>query len=136
MRIEVNINKKYFIILSSLLIVLIGSVIVYTYGGTSPSTIGHSAGEVEGTIPSGFCIFSDTITECPVGWTRKESFDGRTVRGAGTPGDTGGSDTHNHGMSKSNDHKEGIGSKDQITDRTNPASSWPPYINVLVCCKD
>ncbi|MBU2053080.1 MAG: hypothetical protein KJ721_02445 [Nanoarchaeota archaeon] len=69
---------------------------VYAYGGSSPSVVGHSAGEVEGTISSGFCVFSDSQTSCPTGWTRDSSFDGRTIRGASSPGGTGGADSHTH----------------------------------------
>ena len=47
MRIEVNINKGYFVILSGLLIILTGAILVYTYGGNQPNVVGHTGGEIE-----------------------------------------------------------------------------------------
>jgi len=51
---------------------------------------------VEG-VPSGFCMFSDTQTSCPSGWTRRTEFDGRTIYGASSNiGGIGGASTHTH----------------------------------------
>ena len=47
MKIEVNLKKKYFISIVVLLIVVAGIFFVYAFGGNSPSTLGHSAGEME-----------------------------------------------------------------------------------------
>ena len=47
-------------------------------------------------IPSEFCVFSDTQTSCPAGWTRRSQFDGKTIQGSTTPGTTGGAASHNH----------------------------------------
>ncbi|MFH1151511.1 MAG: hypothetical protein V1788_00080, partial [Nanoarchaeota archaeon] len=75
-------NRAIYTLVAMMFVVLVGiGFTVYAYGGSSPSVVGHSAGEVEGTISSGFCVFSDSQTSCPTGWTRDSSFDGRTIRG-------------------------------------------------------
>ena len=96
-----------------------------------------------GSIPSGFCVFSDTVASCPSGWTRKLSFDGRTIKGNSTPGGTGGSDTHTHNFEipYSPSGASGSGPKLVSSDgdgdfTTDSASSWPPYVEVIICCKN
>lgn len=46
MKIEVNIKKRYFYILSVLLILLIGSFGVWAYGTSNPSNFGHTWDEL------------------------------------------------------------------------------------------
>jgi hypothetical protein len=72
--------------------------LVFAYGGNQPSIVGHSAGEVEGTVPSGAIIIW-TDSTCPDGYTRVSELDGRFIRGASSYGETGGSDRHRHGGS-------------------------------------
>ncbi len=101
-----------------------------TLGGTTRNTWPESL-----DVPAGFCIFSDTKTSCPEGWMRRTTFDGRTIRGSSTPGGTGGSDTHRHYMWDSIRLDKG---SHHTTEKqwTGYASSWPPYMNVIICCKD
>jgi len=101
---------------------------VYVCKGTTLGWKPVSAG-----APSGFCVFSDTQTSCPTGWTRRTQFDGRTIRGFATPGGTGGADTHNHGSFTDGDS---VGTSPASVGATDAASSWPPYMNVIICCKD
>ena len=87
--------------------------------------------KVSGGIPSGFCMFSSTVGSCPSGWYRNSSMDGRTVRGYSSPGGTGGSETHTHNEGKHftiHDYSRQDGSA--------AASNWPPYMNVVICCKN
>ena len=48
MKIEANINKKYFIILLGAILVLAGAIYVNAYNsGMSPNVFGHSGEEIE-----------------------------------------------------------------------------------------
>jgi len=92
-------------------------------------------------VPSGFCVFSSTNTTCPFGWSRATQFDTRTIRGVANPTvapQTGGSSTHTHSFHLPGDTIDTRGdwyrAKSGDFD-TNSASSWPPYRNVLICCK-
>jgi hypothetical protein len=60
MKIEVNINKTYFMIILGVMFLLAGGL-VYAYGGSSPSVVGHSANEIE--LPSNVCRSDGT--GCP-----------------------------------------------------------------------
>jgi len=51
MKIEVNINKKYFYTIVALLIIIGGVFVVYAFGTNDPATFGHSMGEL--APPSG-----------------------------------------------------------------------------------
>ena len=46
MKIEVNVDKKIALIVLGMMFLLLGGV-VYAYGTSSPSTFGHSAGEID-----------------------------------------------------------------------------------------
>jgi hypothetical protein len=126
-------------------------------------------------IPSGFCMFSTTQSSCPSGWTRAGGLDGSALRGASSPGGTGGADTHTHTTqnhtltvaeipshthsilssnwqngSGEGGHRQGdsTGAPDVFFTEaaggggahnhgaTGSADSWPPYTNVLICCKN
>src|SRR3972149_7762209 len=67
--------------LIAILIVLIVGVGVYAYGTNNPSVFGHSAGEVEGTVPSGAIMFFDGMTSCPTGWELASDANGRYIVG-------------------------------------------------------
>lgn len=140
MKIEVNINKSYFFVLLSTLVILAGIIITIAYGGSSPTTMGHSAEEVEGTVPSGFCVFSSTQSSCPAGWTRASQFDNRTIRGSDSGiGQTGGNETHRHWVDLGEDNyaRGGTSNDPAHTELWSElASSWPPYVNVTICCKN
>lgn len=86
-----------------------------------------------GSIPSGMIAMFDTA--CPSGWNRFIPLDNRVPRGSTTYGATGGSDTHFHTV-----HYRGTkGSIDwgRLFDSyTDPASSWPPYLEVIWCKKN
>jgi len=57
---------------------------------------GHTAAEVDGALPSGYCMFTLTSSSCPSGWT-EQTMTGRFMRIAGSgAGTLGGSDTHTH----------------------------------------
>lgn len=86
-------NRVLYSIVSILLLMVV-AVGVYAYGTSSPSSFGHSAGEVEGTVPSGGIVMF--AGNCPSGWTEYTALRGRFPRGepSGNVGslDTGGSD--------------------------------------------
>lgn len=48
MKLEVNVEKRYAIIVSVILLALVGVGLTIAYGGSSPSSVGHSFGELEG----------------------------------------------------------------------------------------
>jgi len=107
------------------------------------STASLSVNDVAGSVvPSGFCVFSDTQAQCPAGFTRRGEFDGRTIQGASDDiGETGGSETHSHnvnlgGTSGDNDPDHNRVQARGEDYRSSEESSWPPYRNVIVCCKD
>ena len=98
-------------------------------------------------VPIGFCIFSDTATNCPQDprWTKKTAFYGRTISGAsGNVGGLGGYAVNSHrllAMSRCIEYEENCDSdrpgSDMLTSMSLilPNSSWPPYINVTICCR-
>ena len=92
-------------------------------------------------VPQGFCVFSNTKSACPDGWTKSSAFNGRTIRGTtGTPGGYGGSSTHTHVVAPSGiwaDVYPGGGEAGWVLNglSNNEASSWPPYRWVTICCK-
>jgi hypothetical protein len=49
-------------------------------------------------IPTGTVILWDQSNECPAGYTRAGTFDGRWLRGSSSPGGTGGAETHTHDL--------------------------------------
>ncbi|MFO8016988.1 MAG: hypothetical protein R6U32_07880 [Candidatus Woesearchaeota archaeon] len=97
-----------------------------------------------GAVPSGFCIISPTETQCPEGWEDVSGsggdMEGRTMRGdSGDVGGDGGSEKHQHDYSPPK-NLEIDGSHDRgpwggRTYQTEEESSWPPYRNVIVCCR-
>jgi hypothetical protein len=127
------------------------------------------------SVPSGFCVFSTSQSSCPSGWSRASGLDGDTLRGASSPGGTGGGATHTHSTQnhtltvaeipshthiiRSSNWQNGSGegshrqgdSAGAVTGfsteaaggggahnhgATGSADSWPPYTNVLICCKN
>lgn len=51
MKIEVNIEKKYFVILLSAVIITGGVFAVFAFGGNQPSVVGHSVSEIDWSQP-------------------------------------------------------------------------------------
>lgn len=93
----------------------------------------------EGVVPSGFCIFSATINACPAGWVDMSGsgglFNAKTIRGdSGEIGAEGGAEEHQHKMAAADDC-DGDGHCADNDKYTNKASSWPPYRNVIICCR-
>ena len=56
-------------------------------------------------IPAGTVVLWDPSSDCPEGYSRVSALDGRFLRGAATPGGTGGADSHSHGIP----HTHGLG---------------------------
>ncbi len=75
MEIEVNINKFYVMIAIGIVFILAGSL-VYAYGTSSPSTFGHSSGEVNlgGNFQTTYKASSQKTMSasicCDSGWVR------------------------------------------------------------------
>ena len=59
--------KKDFVYVG-LIVVLLGIGFGYAYGGNDPAVMGHSAGEVEGAVPSGGVV-AFNLDSCPAGWS-------------------------------------------------------------------
>ena len=56
---KIEVEKKHFIIIMATMLILAGTFFVMSYGGTTPSEVGHSAGELEGVCKS-------DGTDCPL----------------------------------------------------------------------
>ena len=71
------------------------------------------------SVPTGTIILWDQSNVCPTGYDRVGSFDGRFLRGAASPGATGGSDTHTHDITHAHplDHTHG-GTTGGVSDST------------------
>jgi len=70
MKIEVNLEKKYFFAVLSAVIIFAALIGVYAYGTSNPSVFGHSAAEIEGGIAGGIVLKNSTtqITTHPAVW--------------------------------------------------------------------
>lgn len=69
---------------------------VNAYGTNDPQTFGHSAGEVEGTVPSG-AVMAFNLPTCPNEWSQFGLANGRTIIGNSAQypfSSTGGAATH------------------------------------------
>jgi hypothetical protein len=111
---------------------------------------GISRGSWSDGVPSGFCVFTaDPTKPCPAGWTRTTSFDNRTIRGSASGiGQIGGNNTHQHFYNGTTSAAGGVNvdgnswpvapayHTHKYNGTTNSSSSWPPYINVTICCKN
>ena len=104
---------------------------LYVDGKIKTSSISVEGGG--GMIPPGFCIFSHTIESCPEGFSKDDTaFDGRTIRAIKDEdldklGEQGGSND-NGSLYADNEDTDVWPSK--------AGTNWPPYINVIICCKD
>ena len=134
------------------------------YGGSEPSVVGHSAGEIEGgSVPSG-AVMSFNLASCPAGWSPYSSAVNRMVIGSGSSyalGASGGEATHvltvaempSHGHSisgpwaawgsggihLSSGSAQPFGSSSAVANPTggNGAhNNIPPYVALLYCEKD
>ena len=114
-------------------------------------------------VPSGLCMFKFSGT-CPTGWSPNATMDGRVARGAAAAGGTGGLASHSHtvdiyaGNGSGTTLVDDIGNQSIFGDSggvqdwrylggvsgsyigkretTTGANNWPPYVDILVCCKD
>jgi len=48
MKLEVDVSKKYAFAIVGALLIIAGVIGIVAYGGTEPTVVGHSAGEIEG----------------------------------------------------------------------------------------
>jgi len=93
-------------------------------------------------VPSKFCVFSyDQTAICPAGWSSHLFDTTRALAGAASyaeVGQIGGTATHKHTFTLP-EKPVAVGSGEHPAHKgdytTNSASSWPPYVKVLVCCK-
>jgi hypothetical protein len=59
----------------------------------------HTDADPAPAIPAGFCMFSFNQSDCPAGWTKNVAHADRALWiAADSPGQTGGSATHSHGI--------------------------------------
>ncbi len=141
MKLEINITKEKFWVITTLLVLAIG-VFVFAATETKPNP-GHSADEVEGTVPSGFCLFSAEKNSCPNGFVKSEKFNDATIRGMSNSvgvGSIGGVASY---ITNGNDWGTGSGGANALKlinndgkEANNPFDNWPPYVGVLICCKE
>ena len=147
MKLEINITKTRFWGLTIIAISL--AAVIILAAGEGKSNPGHSAEEVEGTVPSSFCVFSSQANICPQGFTKSERFNGNTIRGINSNpshdttavnlNEQGGVDSYgtngeawsSGGDEQSNYKLINVGNANEIK-----FNNWPPYVGVLICCKD
>lgn len=130
MKLEVNIDKKYFLIIIAVIVVAVGIVYVIAYGTSNPPVFGHSSGEVDVTIGemtktlqqaiddgdligeevvSGV-VMAFNLTNCPTGWSELIDARGRTVIGKSSSyplGSMGGEATHTLTVAEMPSHRHG-----------------------------
>ena len=63
MKIEANINKKYFIILLGAILVLAGAIYGYAYNGNNPLVMGHSGEEIHVYFNEETKLLNDALEE-------------------------------------------------------------------------
>ena len=66
MKVELNIEKKYFFAILSAAVILAAVFGVYAYGTSNPAVFGHSAGEIEGGAGGGGYVFCDDTSTSSV----------------------------------------------------------------------
>lgn len=66
MRIELNIEKKYAFMIIALFSALTGMLVVYAYGGNTPTSVGHSIGELDKPAS---CLAGQFLQWTASGWT-------------------------------------------------------------------
>jgi len=59
MKITLNIEKRFAYVIIGVLIIVLGGLIVYSYGGTQPAIVGHSWGEI--VCDNNMCV--DTVND-------------------------------------------------------------------------
>ncbi len=137
MKLEINITKGKFWVITTLLVLAIG---VFVFAA-KPNP-GHSAGEVEGTVPSGFCVFSAEESSCPSGFVPlSEKFKDRTIRegssvGVGELGGISSYPTNGNAWGAGGEANDARKLIDIGKDINDPMDNWPPYVGVLICCKE
>jgi len=74
MKLTINIEKRYAYVILGFLIVTLGALLVYSYGGEQPNVVGHNIGEINwesGTIPTlnvtNICLGTSCISSWPTG---------------------------------------------------------------------
>lgn len=70
-----NIDKIYKPIIISAVLMMAAVMMIQAYGGTDPTTMGHSSGELVGVVPTGAVMAFD-LTTCPSGWKPADGTDG------------------------------------------------------------
>lgn len=148
---KLEVTKKLFYFFCGIIVILICIAGVNAYNSIygDPEVFGHTLNEIEGLdsmkfIHSGFCVFSVTETSCPSGFEEKEIFNERTILSANRydstsgsnflyVGSVGGLDNHTHNIitKKIENYNEGW-----FVRSISESSNWPPYVNVIMCCKN
>lgn len=116
MKVVMNIRNSYLFTIAGLLILFAGIFVVSAYGGTDPSVMGHSAGEIEGGgLPSG-AVMAFNLTSCPSGWSDMAGASGRVIVGLNTAdasfdvlNEVGGEKTHKLTVAEMPSHSHKLG---------------------------
>ena len=158
-----NIEKRYACIIIGLLVLAVGIFAVNAYGGSQPSVVGHSAGEIEGAVVSGSIMAFD-LSSCPSGWSELTSARGRVIVGLNpgdanfdSKGETGGEKTHTLTVAEMPNHRHRTGGPygggdvsraygeinqytevGQTSDEggSQPHNNLQPYISYIYCKKN
>jgi hypothetical protein len=65
MKIEINVNKVYFMFTLFFILLIVGSLVVYAWGTNNPSVFGHSSGEIIGALS---CSQGQALSVDSNGW--------------------------------------------------------------------
>jgi hypothetical protein len=142
-KLEIHVGNRHLMAFIVTALVMSGTGLAVAYGTTNPGNFGHTLGEVgEG----GWCLISFTKTSCPAGMTEYTGAIDRFMRINPTPGQMGGSNTHDHGGTSglvshpglhvydSGDGMRHIMNQGQHNHTIPPGSNIPEYVTVKVCC--
>ena len=67
---KIEVDKRYLLIVLGVVFLLAGGL-VYAYGTSSPSVVGHTAGEISGTLTLSNCYWTDSgrCNSCTKTWS-------------------------------------------------------------------
>ena len=156
-QVNINFSNKMFYTLVVMMVFVLGAIGVIAYGGSQPSVVGHSAGEIEGALVSG-AVVAFNLASCPPGWSEYTSARDRTIIGSGSSysrGATGGASTHILTIAEMPSHSHADQSWSQAyqgwsgvgmgapystntgsTGGSQPHNNMQPYIALLYCVKN
>jgi len=133
----VDFGKKEAVFFGVIICLAVLVFLASAYGGNDPVKVGHSAGEIEGIIPSGAVMAFD-LAACPAGWSELTDARGRVVVGMNSAdgnfdsrGEVGGEKSHTLTIAEmpSHSHTERTWS-DATGYGWRPSSGWAKAVTL------